>query len=594
MPPQQPLPPHPVAPPAPRKPKLSQEQKIIRAAAIVGSLITFLGASFGIALAIQSGLLGPVGRAIGAFIFGLTLLGIGIWVDTRRSPSAGVTALYVTSLLVIFADLSYITWVEEWISHVALGAFFLVLWILYLALAAARKNLGLVLCMCLAMLFYHFSLDPLDVTQTAISMVAPLLALAVTWYLRSVGKNLNATVRAVTAAVLVWQTYWASYFLQDDPTNFLALIPLSGAALLIASELFFPDAALAQAQVPPILNGIIMPTLVVWMCFGITSDWGMWLPIATASIICVCVSVTRRSAEALVNGWLIITPLTFLAAPVGAPQETLAFNHKIYTIVFIAAFIGTFILLRFRAAHQSTILFVWVLVLFLMVLDLFAIALGGYESTELGTFHLVHALALAVLLTVAASQVKLWRTMDTGARNTLAGIGLFFATVSWVSITTIIGDFISPRPNPSDRAVFTEDRYALTGADIGFLIGHMSVSIVLMALASWLLLKRPGSASSPSSKSTRTAGLILAVVATGKLVFFDMASLSGIPRVLAFTISGLLLIAVAVLGAQRNGTRNGTRPQPAAGTPGPVEDPGPGSAQPVPLPHVDAAQTPNQ
>ena len=55
MPPQPPQ--KPPKPPKPPKPKLTTEQQVMRWAAVIGSIITFVGASFGIALAIQTGLL---------------------------------------------------------------------------------------------------------------------------------------------------------------------------------------------------------------------------------------------------------------------------------------------------------------------------------------------------------------------------------------------------------------------------------------------------------------------------------------------------------------------------------------------------------
>ena len=567
----------PVAPSAPRKPNLTPEQKIVRVAAIIGSLITFAGASFGIALAIQTGLLGPVGRAVGALIFGVALLGIGIRVDTRRGPSAGVTALYITSLLVIYADLYYVTWVKLWLPALVLSAFFIFLWMIYLVLATVRNNLGLVLCMCLSMFVYHFCLYPFDVLQTTIAMVAPLSALVVTWKLRAGEKNLHALVRTATAALLAWQTLWVSNMLEEGPVNVIVVIAVAGAVMLVVSELFIPATPAAQSQNPPILNAVIMPTLVMWTCFGITDAWSVWLPVVATCIVCVLVTLTRRASDTMVNGWLIVTPLTFLVAYAVASLEWSVLGYTIYVIVFMMAFIGATFLFRTRPVHLPGVTFAWVIVLFINVRVLLLITAGGYTGFGLDPYIFIEAIALSAVLIVVATQRKLWRTMPTEAQNALAGAGLILAMVSWVSITTIIGDFVAPRPEPSDQPFSSRDRSSLTGADIGFLIGHMSVSIAVMALASWLLLKRPRPESGSNPKSARTAGLVLALVATGKLVFFDMASLSGIPRVLAFTVSGLLLIAVAVLGAQRN---SGSQPQPAAtAAPGAPETPGPCGVQ---------------
>ena len=101
-------------------PPLTTEQKVIRAAAVLGSIITFIGACFGVALAIQSGLLGPIGRTVGAFLLALVLLGIGTRIDLRRGAQPGVTALYVTSYLIIVADLLYMTGSQQWLSFTGL------------------------------------------------------------------------------------------------------------------------------------------------------------------------------------------------------------------------------------------------------------------------------------------------------------------------------------------------------------------------------------------------------------------------------------------------------------------------------------------
>nr|WP_282597846.1 DUF2339 domain-containing protein [Corynebacterium sp. Marseille-P3884] len=115
----------------------------------------------------------------------------------------------------------------------------------------------------------------------------------------------------------------------------------------------------------------------------------------------------------------------------------------------------------------------------------------------------------------------------------------------------------------------------------------MIISISLMALASWLLIKSPKPGS--DSKAARVTGLVFAGVATGKLVLFDMASLNGVPRVIAFVVCGLLLIAVAVLGAQRN-SNGGHAPGPSGSFPpfmdgAPIPPVGPaGEPQPVGAP----------
>ena len=61
------------------------------------------------------------------------------------------------------------------------------------------------------------------------------------------------------------------------------------------------------------------------------------------------------------------------------------------------------------------------------------------------------------------------------------------------------------------------------------------------------------------------AGLALAALAVGKLLFFDLSFLSGIPRVLSFIVAGLLLLGMGVGYAQA--LERTRREQPAVDNP---------------------------
>ena len=80
----------PPKPPKPPKPPVPVETKVIRAVAVVGSLITVAGVGLAVALAIQAGLLGPLGRVLLSTLLAVALFGAGLWLDgrRRRTPSA--------------------------------------------------------------------------------------------------------------------------------------------------------------------------------------------------------------------------------------------------------------------------------------------------------------------------------------------------------------------------------------------------------------------------------------------------------------------------------------------------------------------------
>jgi uncharacterized membrane protein len=78
---------------------------------------------------------------------------------------------------------------------------------------------------------------------------------------------------------------------------------------------------------------------------------------------------------------------------------------------------------------------------------------------------------------------------------------------------------------------------AVSPDEHGFLIGHVLVTVSWTVGALVLLLRHA------DSTPLRVAGLVLVGAAVAKLVVFDLASLSGIPRVLAFLGAGLVLLA---------------------------------------------------
>ena len=135
--------------------------------------------------------------------------------------------------------------------------------------------------------------------------------------------------------------------------------------------------------------------------------------------------------------------------------------------------------------------------------------------------------AAALVLSWASGRVATAPDVSTArTRWTLAGlVTLYGASVAVVSI----GIAISP------------DRH-------GFLVGHMLVTLSWTVGAIVLLLRHATSA------PLRVAGLALVAAALAKLVLFDLASLSGIPRVLAFLGAGLVLLAAGARYARLSAT----------------------------------------
>ena len=570
MPPEAP-PPH--LAPMPQKPRLSTEQRILRWAAIIGSIITFVGACFGIALAIQTGLLGPVGRAVGAALLAAILLGVGVWIDVRKGTNSGVMALYVTSFLVFGLDLLYVAWSLDWLSAEGLVISFILLWTGYLGLAKWRKNLRLVLAMCIILFFYTPALITDDVFANALAPAPPILVILLTWWMhRETLTGSLAIVRGTAGSALAWQTLLVAVLgdtfawpvTPSDPINVAVALPLFGVVLLVAGELFFR--ASGAGPIGTVIAGVIAPAAVLLVSHMMLTGPSRWLLVGVGAVVTILVVVVcqRRTTRfspwlnsGLITGWFMAFPYTFL--PIVFHPYDLKWLIPSMTwvppLVVLAAAVVMVILSTRLPMHKAAVLLAWAVVVFVATSPLFFHALTPMFPPIGPAHYLLQGVALAILLVVAVVFPGARQGLPNAVRIALGGFVLVMEMAAVVAISRAIGELIAPGTFNTDNETFIS--YQVN--EVSFYIGHMIVSISWMALASWLLVKR---SSRKDSRTERTAGLIIAIVATAKLVIFDMAALDGVPRVLTFIVSGLLLIAVAAKGAQRKQEPGEHQPQP--------------------------------
>ena len=155
----------------------------------------------------------------------------------------------------------------------------------------------------------------------------------------------------------------------------------------------------------------------------------------------------------------------------------------------------------------------------------------GVVSAELAGRTLTVQLALSAVL-VAGGAILLAR--DAVARHSappgvvfsaLVGALVVIVTVAIVTLGVLLGD-------------------ALGHLSDGFWLAHALATIGWFVTGAWLLL------SALRRHRGQQLGLVLTGAAVVKLFLFDLQALPGVPRILAFIASGLVLIVLGVLYAQ--------------------------------------------
>ena len=532
--------PSPIASAKPRKPKkppVPTETKVIRGIAVVGSLITVAGVALAVTLAIQAGLLGPLGRVLLSVLLAVALLGAGLWLDRYRHKAgdrdsngmvAGVTALVVTSWLVsatiIYALVQELEWWPAWLGALVLMA----VWLTFLAVAVLRRLSPVAVSMGLSILpvatvFYDFR-EPL----TWLVTLLPLTLLAVT-----LGRK-HPEVRVVTAAVAVLLQAW----LVNDMVNVVFFTPpavdISIALLGMVSALAFAGMTLRfqkENENANLLTGIIAPLILLLLAAPPANDtWAIWLLVPAAvglaaigylhhdllGMIGVC-----ATAVAFVLVWLLTPPLG-----AGAPVDA-----TIVTAVFFAAAVLTILWLEHRKETSVWPWAFWLGAALVVTMHLSRNVLGKSPVWLIDHVALVQALLIAVFLGVAVARRRALVGFPVWAQVVFAVAGLHLSMVTVVTAATWLGNLIGGNP----------------GMWLGYLTGHALVSILWMVLAAWILLAAKGM----SDRASLGSGVVLAVAGVVKLIFFDLGTLEGLPRAMAFLVSGVALLAIAALRTRR-------------------------------------------
>ncbi len=534
-------------PPLPLKPPVPIETKVIRAVAVVGSLITVAGVGLAVALAIQAGLLGPLGRILLSTLLAAALFGAGLWLDAYRhrvrdrdtaGMSAGVTALLVTSWLasavIIYALLRILGWWPAWVAVPVLMA----VWLVFLAVSVARR-LGWVAFFNGLSAIYVVTVffNPFTPTTWLVALL-PLTLLAVTVVLR------HAALRILAGFVALLVQVWLPFSAVDIWFPIPQSTSVAIALLAMVSALAFAMMTLRHPNDDgrvDVFTVFVVPLVLLLLAAPPAADtWSIWLLVPATVALAV---IGHRHHHLLEMVAVCATAVAFvlvwqLTPPLGAGARIDA------TIVVALFFIAAVITVLWLESNGEGRVWPWIFWLGAALTVTFNLTRSVLARSPLWlTDHiaLVQAGLIAVFLGVVISRRRALAPLPVWAQVVLAVAGLHLSMVTMVTAATWLGNLIA----------------GTSGMWLGYLVGHALVSILWMLLAAWILLAAPGL----TDRASLSGGMVLAAAGVVKLVFFDLGALEGLPRAMAFLVSGIALLAMASLRTRYRGSGSEEQPR---------------------------------
>ncbi|CAM3994065.1 hypothetical protein [Corynebacterium frankenforstense] len=560
-------------PAQPPKPPLSTEQIVMRVAAVAGGLIVVVGLVLLLALAIQRGWLGPLGRVILAYAAALALLPAAVALDRRRrdgSAETAVAALSITSYAgVQVTTLGVLAWLNWWPTVV--GALIAVVtFVAYLVL-------GL-------LLGWHRLL-------CAMAMIAP----PVTWVLGDAGNLLLPLLWLQGGALFL-----AAVLVPRFDRHLRAVAALS-AVLCLAPLRSATTDLLYPAWVPvTVLLGLAMAFLMLRRppaaaqggATGMSAWWfsapvillvmaltppGARVPSALVALTALVPgallgvhllarpSLPTRHAFLLGVTTLVLIPLTTAVvahnladlgfSPLDRPLADGLRDLCVHLVVAACAVLAARTFPVYppapRPEHDpegrhlagSIPWWVWLALVVLLAAAPTADALNPLRPDRLGdAYHVLSALGLIVVIVAVL----------THARR-LSGLPV---AIRWVAALVALGLTVTVTVTLVCATVFA---VAPAAAGTAFLVTHGLVSVAWMAFGAWVLVT---GARMPDNVSLAVGGTI-AGAAVVKLVVYDLSAMSGLPRAFAFIVCGLILLGVVALRRSYAGRRSAGDPEAA-------------------------------
>ncbi|MER6994012.1 DUF2339 domain-containing protein [Saccharopolyspora hirsuta] len=483
-----------------------------------GAGVTLLGVVFLLVLAVQQDWLGPGARVGGGAVLAALLVVAGWWMHRRsKGEDAGriaAFALATTGFAALFLDVVAATSLYGFVpAPVGLGVGLLVS-VAGLALAdfwrARPLALGVVLSSAIC--------APLITQLPNALLVGFLILLQVAaapvqvrrgWSALALAAGIPAALAALVAAI------WGSFF--HDPVLVVAisLSVLAGVVIAAITAGARPDAdrtsigLLIAAPTPAFLAG---PLLLEPPVAGLLG--------AGTTVLLLAIWAVARFVPAF-RDWLShrFTAAVGAMAAIAAAQTTLTVldSSSWATALLCEALllsVGAFLLrsagVLLGATCYATFGFLLAVV---NEVPLTALLWHGYAPGLAGL--LCGLLIAAAAIVVPASAVRIEKFPKSPPLWAATGLALLYGTASTTMAACLL---VSDTRN-------------------GFLTAHILITLTWVVAAIALLLR------GVRVKHLRIAGLVLIAASLAKLLLFDLATLDGVARVIAFLCAGLILLA---------------------------------------------------
>ncbi|MCV7226715.1 DUF2339 domain-containing protein [Mycolicibacterium komossense] len=525
----QPAPPAAYLPPrAPGPPKRSLAERISAAGergligkllAVAGVAVTLIGVVLLVVLAAQAGILRPEIRVGAGAVLAGGLVAIADRLNRRAGGRIGAIALAATGIAAAYIDVIAITTVYHWVAP---GVSLIIASVvggggLVLARHWDSEQLGLLVLVPLLVL------APIVTGGITLTLIAFMLVLSAASLPVQLGKDWVWMHAARTTAVtlpLLLALLINRVVTGDDPW-------LIGAACGIAAALAIVGALILM---PWITSRVVMALVTVAgvlpaLAAGVTGGRVLAALLAAAvAVAMLAIVVTGRIpgvTGAVRQIWSALSAVSALIA------VTVAFNGLVAGPVLLAmATVVTIAGREHRVARWAAIGFVVVGAAFFV-----GSAPPRYltNPTVLPTSVAVSTLA-ASLLMIAVAVAIAW-SWTAGEADLDDGIRLL-----WTGVVAVTAYCVT---------TFTVTAGVLmAGLDGGFLAGHMAATIGWIAIAAGLFVYALRVAHRDARTAPIAGGLALTAAAMVKLFLFDLGTLDGIFRVVAFIVVGLALLGM--------------------------------------------------